>query len=337
MHLRRPIILFAAIALMASITGSTSSSAVAATSHATSGANRLAPRATTSTAASTHSHSMRPAKKVVKKKPRFRKKVLPVRHKAGVSRPAHLKPIRYHGGPVMTGSTHLYLIWYGNWDGNSATTILPEFASSIGGSAYYAINAGYMQMDFSTVGPEVTLADQIADAYSQGKRLTDTDVRQIVSSAIRKGTLPKDEHGIYTVLTSADVVETSGFTTSYCGWHSHARIQKADIKFAFVGDPTTQGLTHCSAQTVGPNGNPGADAMVSVFAHEIVETVTDPDADAWYDSNGNENADKCSWTYGKTHQVNSAKANISLGTREYLIQQNWNTGKRQGCSMTPLN
>ena len=33
--------------------------------------------------------------------------------------------IEYHGGPVMLSSHNVYFIWYGNWSGNTATTILP--------------------------------------------------------------------------------------------------------------------------------------------------------------------------------------------------------------------
>jgi hypothetical protein len=238
----------------------------------------------------------------------------------------------------MTGPTHLYLIWYGNWEGNSATGILADLAGSLGASPYFAINSSYMEMDFKTVSTDVTVAGQIADAYSRGARLSDADVRRVVSRALASSTLPADENGIYVVLTSADVVESSGFTTSYCGWHSHARLAKTDIKFAFVGDPSKQGLAKCSAQSVGPNSNPGADAMASILVHEIVETVTDPDADAWYDSSGSENADKCAWTFGPdTYVANGAKANVRLGTRDFYIQQNWNAGKHQGCSMAPLN
>jgi hypothetical protein len=32
--------------------------------------------------------------------------------------------------------------------------------------------------------------------------------------------------------------------------------------------------------------------MVSIIAHELIETVTDPDGNAWYDDKGYENADK---------------------------------------------
>ena len=39
--------------------------------------------------------------------------------------------------------------------------------------------------------------------------------------------------------------------------------------------------------------------MVSIIAHELEETTTDPDVSAgWFDSKGAENADKCAWTFG---------------------------------------
>src|SRR5947207_10700505 len=39
--------------------------------------------------------------------------------------------IRYWGGPVMLGTNHIYYIWYGNWSGNTASTILGNLANSI--------------------------------------------------------------------------------------------------------------------------------------------------------------------------------------------------------------
>jgi len=41
--------------------------------------------------------------------------------------------------------------------------------------------------------------------------------------------------------------------------------------------------------------------MVSVMAHELEETISDPNLNAWYDSTGAENADKCAWTFGTTY------------------------------------
>jgi len=51
--------------------------------------------------------------------------------------------------------------------------------------------------------------------------------------------------------------------------------------------------------------------------------VTDPDLNAWYDSQGAENADKCAWTFGTTYSVNGSQANMNLGGRDFLIQRNW--------------
>src|SRR5713226_3602023 len=51
--------------------------------------------------------------------------------------------ISYHGGPILLGTTNAYYIWYGNWSGNTATTILTDFANSIGGSPYFNINTTY--------------------------------------------------------------------------------------------------------------------------------------------------------------------------------------------------
>jgi len=45
---------------------------------------------------------------------------------------------------------------------------------------------------------------------------------------------------------------------------------------------------------------------------------------AWYDSRGMENADKCAWTFGATYAAkNGTMANMTLGLRDFLIQQNW--------------
>src|SRR5436190_20126793 len=41
--------------------------------------------------------------------------------------------IEYHGGPLMITPHNVYFIWYGNWSGNTATTILPAFISGLSG------------------------------------------------------------------------------------------------------------------------------------------------------------------------------------------------------------
>ena len=78
--------------------------------------------------------------------------------------------------------------------------------------------------------------------------------------------------------------------------------------------------------------------MVSVIAHELEETATDPDLNAWYDSNGAENADKCAWTFGTTHtESNGSAYNMTLGARDYLVQQNWVNAQGGGCTLSYVN
>ncbi|MDT5294114.1 MAG: hypothetical protein QOJ76_994, partial [Acidobacteriota bacterium] len=56
---------------------------------------------------------------------------------------------------------------------------------------------------------------------------------------------------------------------------------------------------------------------------ELEEATSDPDLNAWFDSAGAENADKCAWTFGhfQYQTANGSFANVHLGTRDYLIQR----------------
>jgi len=235
--------------------------------------------------------------------------------------------ITYHGGPLLgvVGQPPVvaYYIWYGNWVGNTATLILTDLANNIGGSPYFNINTTYYNGSNAHVVNSVTFGGSTIDAYSHGTSLSDSAVQAVVSGAISSGLLPNNPNGVYFVLTSADVNESSGFCTSYCGWHTYGTIAGSNIKYSFVGNPD-RCPSACAAQTIGPNDNAGADGMASIIAHELEEAVTDPNINAWYQGRYQENADKCAWTFGTTTTLPSgARYNMTLGSRNYLIQQNW--------------
>lgn len=242
--------------------------------------------------------------------------------------------IYYHGGPVILGTVNVYYIWYGNWSGNSAQSILPTLANGLSGSPYFNINTTYYNASSTHVTNSVLLKGQTNDSYSQGKNLSDAAVQAVVSHAISTGALPKDTNGVYFVLTSSDVNETSGFCTQYCGWHTYGTINGSNIKYSFVGNPD-RCPSACEAQTTSPNGNSGADGMASIIAHELEEATTDPNLNAWYDRRGNENADKCAWTFGATHTAGNGSAyNMTLGGLEFLIQQNWVNASGGFCALS---
>jgi hypothetical protein len=231
--------------------------------------------------------------------------------------------IGYGGGPVMLGTPDVYFIWYGDWSGNTATTILPDFMSHLGGSPYFNINTTYYDSAGRHVTGLVHYAGAVSDNYSYGRALTDNAVAGIVQRALSNGSLPIDENAVYFVITSADVT-LSGFCGGYCGWHTNGNLLGYDIKYSFLGNPEQCPRSCAPYSNPGPNGNVGADGLASIMAHELEESITDPDLDAWQDSAG-ENADKCAWKFGAAYQTSSgAWANMQLGGHDYLVQENLN-------------
>ena len=251
----------------------------------------------------------------------------------------------FHGGKVMTASTtNVYVIWYGNWATTNATNLLKRniingSLAGIGGSPYYNINTTYTDSSGAAVKNSVTY-NQATGQYTPGgaykKTLADKDIASIVKTAITGGKLPLDANAVYFVFTSSDIALSSGFLTRYCGWHTYQTVNNTSIKYSFVGDAGKK-LSACANQTTSsPNGDPAADGMVSVIAHELEEAVTDPELNAWYDSTGYENADKCAWYFGTTSTAtNGSKYNVVWNGMQFLVQQNWvNTGATSHCDMS---
>jgi hypothetical protein len=265
-------------------------------------------------------------------------------HPGGQARPSS-NGISWHGGPVMLGTVTAYYIWYGNWaqgngtDNAAGQTILTNLAQNIGGSPYFNINKTYYSGTSQTASNSVSGlvsygGSTTVTGYPQGTSLSDAAIQQVVFNAINGGKLPRNTNAVYFVLTSSDVTASSGFCTNYCGWHTAGTLQTTnDIHYAFIGN-AARCPSSCEAQTTSPNGNAGADAMASIVSHELEEAVTDPNLNAWYDTRGQENADKCAWTFGTTFSAaNGSKYNVVLGGTEYLIQRNWVNASGGFCSM----
>ena len=240
------------------------------------------------------------------------------------------------GGPIIS-EPNVYIIWYGNWDprscsapsgGSSTPSIVNDFLGSLGESDWNKINTTYYQIingKKTYVQPTSEVEGCTVDPGSQGLSLdsdTGAQVSDVVENALSTKALRTDPNGVYLVLTASNV-NVADFMTLLCAYHWVYDNAQATIKYAFVGDASSN-LSQCAPQVSNsPNSNPAADAMVSVIAHEFVEAVSDPSGTSWFDQAGFENADKCAWTYGKASKVaNGSFANMTLGERQYLIQQN---------------
>ena len=257
--------------------------------------------------------------------------------------------INYHGGPVLKGNpVKFYVIWYGNWSGtgsNTAATVslVEHFINTLGNTPYEKIATTYGDSTGNVSG-NVTLGGHTF--VNSSTNLTDASLQTTVRNALTSGALPTDAGGVYFVLSSSNINETSGFCTQYCGFHTRATLNGADIKYAFVGNPD-RCPSGCEIQTTGPNspatGVGGADGMINVFAHEQFEAITDPDLNAWFDSSGQEDSDKCNFNFGTTStcgpgtlctpagQAAHAKFNVVFGNNDWMLQQQWKNSGGGGC------
>lgn len=111
-----------------------------------------------------------------------------------------------------------------------------------------------------------------------------------MQSILEGSSLPLSMKGIYLVIASDDVVETSGYCEKYCAWHAAGRVRGIITSIAYIGPHNT--CPACNAQSVGPNGDGPADAITNSIAHVVSEMITDPHTDSWYDEEGLESADK---------------------------------------------
>ena len=106
--------------------------------------------------------------------------------------------------------------------------------------------------------------------------------------------------------TNPDNYQNSGF----CAWHSDTG------GLPFVNQPYVLDAGEaCGANLVDNR----LDGFSITGGHEYLEAVTDPDASTgWFDSDGEENGDKCAWMNLHT---------ITLSTGTFAVQPTWSNVK----------
>jgi hypothetical protein len=256
--------------------------------------------------------------------------------------------IVYHNGPVMTGTSNVYFIWYGCWtcgyngSGEETIGLMSEFVASVGGHPYLRILTAYPEASGAAPSGGVVYSGAVYDtAYSHGWSINEISAADLIQQTILAGQLPLDAYGIYVVVPSSDV-QVDGMTEGRCQFHRYTNVVGAHARFVVVPN-AARAPTVCAPQYIGaggaflpsPNDNPSGDAMVSWMAHALNETITDPSFLGWYDKFGLEISDKCQGTYGITYTTsNGARANLKM-SRDYLIQQNWVNAGKGYCGMHP--
>lgn len=242
-------------------------------------------------------------------------------------------------------------------NGETDRSLVGHFLNNIGKTDYWNINSTYYE-DFGKKPNYVKNWMQYksywaanADAPNSGDVVTEDDMVSLIETGFANGSLKYDANTLYMIATGPGVNLGGGFSSkslSYCAFHSGYWFDDGSPIVQFGAMPydadfnpqhPSKGGFICTYLTKGPNGELGADATVSALVHETEETATDPVSlqvppyfAGWYDTDGEENADKCAYTYGSTLAVNNLDYwNVTIGDKPYLIQRNWSNLTPQGC------
>jgi hypothetical protein len=270
------------------------------------------------------------------------------------------KPISCRGTcQTLTGTVALIPVWVGNWASGDITNwnaVLGNIVNSLGGATANSVALpGHVfnteTLYFTSQGltpPSLQWVQNTDITDPTTTTVADIEVSTHINSFITShpNVVPAGTTPVYIYIGANSTLLTSGFGTTYCGWHSYGASNwggLANVPYIAFQDFTSLYNKACAPQTTSPNGSASLDAMASVMVHEVDEVLTDPFLGAWYDAVGAENADKCARTYGVLFSIGTARYNVQMGSLKYLIQQNWlennivtSTGNTSGtaCSIT---
>ncbi|MBL0171527.1 MAG: hypothetical protein IPP90_12485 [Gemmatimonadaceae bacterium] len=264
--------------------------------------------------------------------------------------------ISYHGGRVLQSGINIVAVYWGSsaiyaggptpgttGAGTADGSVVGYFLRNVGGSPYYNINTTYTNgsIKLLNVVNYTRFWANNANVPSNGQNVSDAAITAMLQSGFTSGALTYDANTLYSVFTAGTVNLGGGFGTQYCAYHTNANVTVPGLgtkQILYAAMPYNYAYpSGCSAfgSTASPNGDKPADSEVNTLIHEIEETQTDALGNAWYDNRGYENADKCAWQWGTTYtNAQGGKANIKLGTKDFLVQMNWINSGSGGCRIS---
>jgi hypothetical protein len=219
--------------------------------------------------------------------------------------PAGTSPnLLWHGGQIMTSSVVRPIFWGSGWSNpGDKITGLDKFYGGVGASSYMNTNTEYTGTN-GQVGTGVTFGGHLMDTSGAPRKAP--RVSAVLAEVAKMITNPV-ANGYYPVY-----IDQPRGHAGYCAWHSYGSIKGVPVQFGFFF--RLDGDAGCDPGDPGTIHSQGLEALANVSGHELSEAVTDPRNGGWYDSSGEENADKCAWTFSGT---------VKLGTDQWKIQGNW--------------
>jgi hypothetical protein len=194
-------------------------------------------------------------------------------------------------------TTHLYAIYWGSTFVSGYQAAVNAYLSTISSAPLNTVTNQYF---VAPAKNQMTYSGTYSDTSSTPPTTAPTTA-SILSEVYRavvtlgKGTI--DPAGLY-------MVYTNNFPSraNYCAWHGAGSVNGKSFTIAYqpyLGSMAGCAASYMSSYTVGSQ-IVGVDSVANVASHEIYETITDPQLNAWFDSSGAEIGDKCAWYFGST-------------------------------------
>ena len=212
----------------------------------------------------------------------------------------------YHGGVIMTSTVSQAIFWGPSWTNpGDKITGLDSWYSGFSNSNYAKTSDEYTGSN-GQVGPVVTHNGHLVDLSTAANG---SSTSAIVAEVCKQITNPVS-NGYYPVY-----VDVKRGHAGYCAYHTYGSCQGVTVQVAFFFN--LDGDAGCDPVDTSGLHSQGLAALANVSGHELSEARTDPDnPGAWYDKRGQENGDKCSWTF------NVPLVSFSNGT-QWKIQGEW--------------
>ena len=193
----------------------------------------------------------------------------------------------WHNGAIMTDAAARAIFWGPSWGINPGDKIsgMDTWYSGYGGSHYAGTTTEYTGTN-GRVGTTVTYGGHVVDTTSaSGGQQTSTILAEVCRNIANPAA-----NGYYPVYT--DLPRGSA---GYCAWHSYGSCGSTPVQIAFFWK--LDGDAGCDPGSGVSGESQGLAAIANVSGHELAEAMTDPRNGGWYDSRGNENGDKCAWSF----------------------------------------
>lgn len=203
----------------------------------------------------------------------------------------------YHGGKIMPTVVSKIIYWGPSWTNSTFVgdkiTGLDAWYAGHSDSNYAKTSNEYTGSNGKVGSTSLIHQGHVIDTSTATGGSSTSAILAEVCKQVTAGNISPDPqgNGYYAVYT--DVKRGSA---GYCAWHSAGTCGGLPVQFAFFFN--LDGDAGCNPADTQTGNSQGLAALANVTAHELAEARTDPaNPGAWYDGSGQENGDKCGWTF----------------------------------------